>query len=302
MRGVAGRVPARPADGAATRRGARPRAAARHRSPRILVGRDTRESGDWIEAELAHGACRRRRGRDERRRRADAGGRVPDARAGLRRRRRDLGVAQSVRGQRHQGVLRTRREVHRARRARSRGDRRGHVVERATRASRERCRAPISSALISIICARSSPKRRARAVSSSPSIARTARRRRWRRSCSAASASTPSSSAIEPDGRNINLDCGSTHPELLARTVVERGCRLGVAFDGDGDRAIFVDQRGEVVNGDAVLLMCGRQLQARRAAQRQRHRRHRDEQHRPRDRAAGARHRARPHARWATST
>ena len=57
-----------------------------------------------------------------------------------------------------------------------------------------------------------------------------------------------------PDGRNINLDCGSTHPELLARTVVEHGCRLGVAFDGDGDRAIFVDERGEVVNGDAVLL------------------------------------------------
>jgi len=64
----------------------------------------------------------------------------------------------------------------------------------------------------------------------------------------------------QPDGRNINLGCGSTHPERLARTVVERGCRLGVAFDGDGDRAIFVDERGEVVNGDAVLFMCGRQL------------------------------------------
>jgi phosphoglucosamine mutase len=64
-----------------------------------------------------------------------------------------------------------------------------------------------------------------------------------------------------PDGRNINLDCGSTHPALLARTVVDCGCRMGVAFDGDGDRAIFVDGRGEVVDGDAVLLMCGRQLQ-----------------------------------------
>jgi phosphoglucosamine mutase len=67
--------------------------------------------------------------------------------------------------------------------------------------------------------------------------------------------------ADRPDGRNINLDCGSTHPEWLARTVVERGCRMGVAFDGDGDRAIFVDERGHVVNGDAVLLMCARQLQ-----------------------------------------
>jgi phosphoglucosamine mutase len=66
----------------------------------------------------------------------------------------------------------------------------------------------------------------------------------------------------QPDGRNINLKCGSTHPELLARTVVERGCRIGVAFDGDGDRAIFVDHTGQVVDGDAVLLMCGRQLQS----------------------------------------
>jgi phosphoglucosamine mutase len=64
-----------------------------------------------------------------------------------------------------------------------------------------------------------------------------------------------------PDGRNINLGCGSTHPEALAKLVVETGCDLGVAFDGDGDRAIFIDHRGRVVNGDAVLLMCGRQLQ-----------------------------------------
>jgi len=64
-----------------------------------------------------------------------------------------------------------------------------------------------------------------------------------------------------PDGRNINLGCGSTRPELLARIVTERGCQMGVAFDGDGDRAIFVDHRGQVVDGDAVLLMCGRQLQ-----------------------------------------
>jgi phosphoglucosamine mutase len=64
-----------------------------------------------------------------------------------------------------------------------------------------------------------------------------------------------------PNGRNINLGCGSTHPEALARLVVERGCRMGVAFDGDGDRAIFVDHRGRVVDGDAVLLMCARQMQ-----------------------------------------
>jgi phosphoglucosamine mutase len=64
-----------------------------------------------------------------------------------------------------------------------------------------------------------------------------------------------------PDGRNINLDCGSTHLELLQRLVVEHGARLGVAFDGDGDRAMFVDRRGRVVDGDAVLMMAALQLQ-----------------------------------------
>ena len=58
-----------------------------------------------------------------------------------------------------------------------------------------------------------------------------------------------------PDGRNINLACGSTHPTQLIQTVVTRQCRLGMAFDGDGDRAIFADHRGRVIDGDAVLLL-----------------------------------------------
>jgi phosphoglucosamine mutase len=65
-----------------------------------------------------------------------------------------------------------------------------------------------------------------------------------------------------PDGRNINLDCGSTHPERLSALVREGGHRMGVAFDGDGDRAIFVDHDGRVVDGDAVMLMCARNRQA----------------------------------------
>jgi phosphoglucosamine mutase len=65
-----------------------------------------------------------------------------------------------------------------------------------------------------------------------------------------------------PDGRNINLDCGSTHPQSLARAVRDSGARMGVAFDGDGDRAIFVDANGAIVDGDAVLLMCSRQMKA----------------------------------------
>jgi phosphoglucosamine mutase len=65
-----------------------------------------------------------------------------------------------------------------------------------------------------------------------------------------------------PDGRNINLACGSTHPAPLAEAVVARGCRLGIAFDGDGDRAIFVDHHGRVVDGDAIMLLAARHLQA----------------------------------------
>jgi phosphoglucosamine mutase len=62
--------------------------------------------------------------------------------------------------------------------------------------------------------------------------------------------------ACDPDGRNINLSCGSTYPERLARAVRDGRLDMGVAFDGDGDRAIFVDHHGGVVDGDAVMLMC----------------------------------------------
>ena len=60
---------------------------------------------------------------------------------------------------------------------------------------------------------------------------------------------------VSPNGRNINLQCGSTHLDALAAAVVKSGARLGVAFDGDGDRALFVDDQGAVVDGDAILLM-----------------------------------------------
>ena len=69
---------------------------------------------------------------------------------------------------------------------------------------------------------------------------------------------------VTPDGRNINLACGSTAPEKLARLVVEGEHALGVAFDGDGDRAIFVDGTGQIVDGDAVMLMCAKQMKVER--------------------------------------
>lgn len=63
-----------------------------------------------------------------------------------------------------------------------------------------------------------------------------------------------------PDGRNINRGCGSTHPEALQAAVVEQGCRMGFAFDGDGDRAVLVDGRGRIVDGDGVLFVAARHL------------------------------------------
>lgn len=65
-----------------------------------------------------------------------------------------------------------------------------------------------------------------------------------------------------PNGRNINADCGSLHPEGMQKRVVEEHAALGVAFDGDADRAIFSNAAGRVVNGDGVLLAAGRYLQS----------------------------------------
>ncbi len=60
-----------------------------------------------------------------------------------------------------------------------------------------------------------------------------------------------------PNGLNINLDCGSTHIERLQRFVVEEGCDVGFAYDGDADRCLAVDGMGRVVDGDAILYICG---------------------------------------------
>lgn len=61
-----------------------------------------------------------------------------------------------------------------------------------------------------------------------------------------------------PNGRNINDQCGSQHPEELARTVVETGASMGFAFDGDGDRCIAVDEKGQVLTGDQIIAICAK--------------------------------------------
>ena len=64
----------------------------------------------------------------------------------------------------------------------------------------------------------------------------------------------------QPDGRNINDACGSTHPEDLQRAVVASGAALGLAFDGDADRLLAVDERGELVDGDQLIALFARDL------------------------------------------
>ena len=66
-----------------------------------------------------------------------------------------------------------------------------------------------------------------------------------------------------PDGCNINEHCGALHPEIVAGAVRHHNASLGITFDGDADRALFADENGCVVNGDAVLLLAARDLQSR---------------------------------------
>jgi len=64
----------------------------------------------------------------------------------------------------------------------------------------------------------------------------------------------------EPDGTNINLNCGSTHMESLIEFVKENNVDVGIAFDGDGDRCLAVDENGEIVDGDRIMAICANDL------------------------------------------
>ncbi len=68
---------------------------------------------------------------------------------------------------------------------------------------------------------------------------------------------------IAPDGRNINDNCGALHPTHVAQEVTARGADLGLTFDGDADRCMLAGPKGNVINGDAILLMAARDLKAR---------------------------------------
>ncbi|MGH4052219.1 MAG: phosphoglucosamine mutase [Clostridium sp.] len=66
----------------------------------------------------------------------------------------------------------------------------------------------------------------------------------------------------DPDGININKDCGSTHPEHLMAFVKENHCDLGLAFDGDADRCLAVDEKGNLINGDFMIAICAKHLKS----------------------------------------
>lgn len=66
--------------------------------------------------------------------------------------------------------------------------------------------------------------------------------------------------AVQPDGININDDCGSEHPEALVQSVLRSNADMGLAFDGDGDRLIVVDETGRVLTGDHILAICARNM------------------------------------------
>jgi len=69
--------------------------------------------------------------------------------------------------------------------------------------------------------------------------------------------------SVAPNGRNINLNCGALHPEFVAAEAAARGAEAGVTFDGDADRCLLAGARNNVINGDAILLMAGRDLKVR---------------------------------------
>lgn len=65
---------------------------------------------------------------------------------------------------------------------------------------------------------------------------------------------------VNPDGKNINVECGSLHPELLAEKIIENRADIGLALDGDGDRLIAADEKGNIISGDKILAICAKNL------------------------------------------
>jgi len=222
--------------------------------PRLLIGRDTRESGGWIERELAHGA--RLNGAD-----VETVGVLPTPAIAYLARAKEISLGAVISashnpyqdngikvfsGAGHKFTEELERQVEAVV-----ADSSWHVDqdEAPPVAEADRSEAylahlrdqlddtgPLSGAKLVVDCANGA---------TTPVAARLFRGLGFEVTLLGAS----------PDGRNINLRCGSTHPSAMAEAVSRVGAVGGVAFDGDGDRAIFADEAGRIVDGDAVMLM-----------------------------------------------
>ena len=231
---------------------------------RVVIGKDTRLSRlhDGIgDGRRLH---QRRHGRGAARADADPGGGDADAVDARRPRRHDQRFAQSLRRQWHQAVRSGRLQAQRRCRARDRdsGWRRGRSSPRRTRsAARGASTMPAGATS-------SSPRTPFPSIfgstgSRSSSIAPTAplTTSRPKRCGSWGPRSMPI--GVAPDGININDGCGSTHPQLLQETVVASGADIGLALDGDADRLIVVDEKGELVDGDQLMALIALELNKR---------------------------------------
>ncbi len=259
IRGVAGAWPLDPPT-VARIGGAVVRSRGLDRPARLLIGRDTRESGEWIERELARGAVSQGAA-------VLSAGVIPTPGVAYLARTRDvdLGVVISAS---HNPFQDNGIKVFSGR-----GEKFGEDVERAIEAivadtswnvpasGETRIEAADLIAPYLEHTARLAPAgdglRGARVAIDCANGATTTTAKRLFDSLGCVLVTVGDA----PDGRNINLACGSTHPARLAAEVVAHQCRLGVAFDGDGDRAILVDHRGHIVDGDAVLLILGAHYQ-----------------------------------------
>ena len=79
----------------------------------------------------------------------------------------------------------------------------------------------------------------------------------WQKVCFDALGAQTFAIGMNPDGTNINDNCGSTHIDNLQKFVVENNLDVGFAYDGDADRCLAVDDKGQVIDGDAILYLCG---------------------------------------------
>ena len=292
LRGKAGRVPARPRLGAPARARAR-RAGSRSRVARrrVVVGGDTRESTPRDRRRPRRGAARGR----VRRRARPASSRRPASRSSssssARRRRRRLGLAQPLRGQRHQDLRARRAQVARRGRGVPREEARstGWAAERPT--ARRRAPPDPDPGLVATYVSRLKAERAGRPRRPSRPDRRGQRRRVPDRPAGAPPRRARASrrSTTRPTAATSTAAAARCIPRGWRAQTRESGAAMGVAFDGDADRSIFADETGRILDGDDVLWIVARDWKRKGTLPAGRRRRHRHVQLRPRGGAARGR-------------